>query len=241
MSADAAPGAGGGVPATAPAAPGTDEALDAVEEAEPAADAPDGGFAQSDSAAHFTPAGPAAGPARRFWSVRRVPAALLAGAVLATAGPLLYDVISVRAGRPAAAWRRRLADDLAHRAVDDAAVVAGAAAAVLIGAWLVVLAVAPGLRHVLPLRHRDGEDLRAGVERAAAAVVLRDRALDVSGVREVRVRVGRHRVRVLAEAHFRDLDEVRADLDAVLADALRDVGLARRPALSVHVRRPARR
>ncbi|MEU0455781.1 hypothetical protein ABZ322_22825, partial [Streptomyces sp. NPDC006129] len=44
-----------------------------------------------------------------------------------------------------------------------------------------------------------------------------------------------------ALAHFRELDEVRTDLDAVLADAVRGLGLSRPPSLSVRVRRPGRK
>ncbi|WP_129838942.1 DUF6286 domain-containing protein [Streptomyces sp. RFCAC02] len=179
--------------------------------------------------------------AGRFWSERRVPAALTAAAVVVTCGPLLYDVIAVRADRPAAQWRRRLADDLAARAVDGAWVVTGCVVAVLLGAWLLALALTPGLRTVLPMRRRAAEHVRAGIERGAAAVVLRDRALEVSGVRAVRVKAGGRRVTVWAEAHFRDLDVVRADLDAVLTDAVRGLGLARQPSLTVHVHRPAKR
>jgi hypothetical protein len=103
-----------------------------------------------------------------------------------------------------------------------------------------VLAATPGLRDVLPMR-RAHTDVRAGLHRGAAAMVLRDRAMEVSGVRSVRVRVGRRKVDVRAVSHFRELDDVRADLDATLADGIRGLGLARRPALSVHVARPGRK
>ncbi|WP_052851673.1 DUF6286 domain-containing protein [Streptomyces avicenniae] len=180
-------------------------------------------------------------PARRFWSERRVPAVLVAAATLITGGPLLYDIVAVRADRPATQWRRNLADGLDSRAMDDAWVITGCAAAIAVGVCLVVLAVTPGLRGILPMRRRAAEQVRSGIERSAVGVVLRDRALAVSGVRAVRVTAGRHRVRVLAESHFRDLDVVRADLDAVLADGVRDLGLSRRPALTVHAHRPAKR
>jgi hypothetical protein len=199
-----------------------------------------GSMAQSDSAARYEPGGEADGPDSRFWSVRRVPATVVAAALLAAAGLLLYDVVSVRAERPAAGWRRTLAEELDRRTLDDGWVVVGAVAAMLLGGWLIVMAVSPGLRGLLPMR-RENERLRAGIEHRAAAVVLRDRAMDVSGVRSVRVRVGRTRVRVWAQAHFRELDEVRTDLDAVVEDGIRELGLARQPALTVHVRRPAER
>ncbi|MEU7167497.1 DUF6286 domain-containing protein [Streptomyces morookaense] len=174
--------------------------------------------------------------ARRFWSARRVPAALVAAVVLGASGILLFDVVAVRASRPAMPWRRRLAHELATRPLDGTWATGCAAAAVLAGCWLIALAVTPGLRGLLPLR-RDTPDVRAGLDRAAAELVLRDRVMAVSGVQWARVDVGRRRVRARARAHFRDLDDVRADVDGVLADTVRELGLARQPALSVRVGR----
>nr|WP_206441677.1 DUF6286 domain-containing protein [Streptomyces boncukensis] len=211
--------------------------------------APPQGLEQAESSAAY---GPGAGGAEgqdgaadggrvpRFWSVRRVPAALVALLLLAGTAVLLYDVASVRADRPGMAWRRTLADELATTRLDDAAVLAGAAVAALLGLWLIVLALTPGLRGVLPMR-RDVPQVRAGLERSAAALVLRDRAMEVSGVRSVRVAVTRRKVRARALAHFRELDEVRADLDSVLEEGIRQLGLARQLGLSVQVRRPAKR
>lgn len=179
-------------------------------------------------------------PARRFRSARRVPAALLALVVLCGAGLLLYDVAAVRADRPAMAWRRGLADQLARRPLDDTWVLVGAGVAAALGLWLLVLAVTPGLRRVLPMR-RTHADVRAGLDRDAAALVLRDRAMEVSGVQSARVRLRRSRAEVRAFSHFREPDEVTADLDATLTEAVRGLGLARPPALTVHVRRPGRK
>ncbi|MGW2813161.1 DUF6286 domain-containing protein [Streptomyces sp. NPDC001415] len=180
------------------------------------------------------------GKAGRFWSVRRVPAGLLALVVLATAGLFLYDIAAVRAHRPAMRWRVRLADWLAGHPVDDVAVLAGAGAVALLGVWLIVLAVTPGLRGILPMR-RESAAVRAGLDRAAAALVLRDRAMEVAGIQSVRVRMGRSRVVVRALSHFRELDDVRADLDAALGAGIRELGLAGPPGLAVHVSRPARK
>jgi predicted membrane chloride channel (bestrophin family) len=88
---------------------------------------------------------------------------------------------------------------------------------------------------------RTDTDVRAALDRAAAAMVLRDRAMEVAGVHSVRVRAGRRRADVRAVSHFRALDDVRQDLDAVLQEAVRALGLARPLALSVHVRRPGRK
>lgn len=176
----------------------------------------------------------------RFWSVRRVPAGLLALVVLGGAGLLLYDVAAVRADRPAMRWRRATAEYLAEWRLDEIAVLAAAGAVMLVGVWLVVLAVTPGLRSLLPMR-RDRPHVRAGLHRDAAALVLRDRAMEVSGVQTVRVRMGRSKASVRARAHFRDLDDVRADLDAALGVGLKELGLARPPALAVYVGRPPAR
>ncbi|MFE1439780.1 DUF6286 domain-containing protein [Streptomyces sp. NPDC058739] len=190
---------------------------------------------------------PAPGPqpdrsraARRFWSARRVPSAVAALLLLVVAGFFLYDIAAVRAGRSAMQWRDELAAQLAERPLDDTWVLVGAGVAAALGLWLLVLAVTPGLRELLPMR-RSGADVRAGLDRAAAAMVLRDRAMQVSGVQSVRVRAGRRRAEVRAVAHFRPLEEVRQDLDAVLDEAVRALGLARPLALSVRVRRPGRK
>ncbi|OQR63168.1 hypothetical protein B6E66_14660 [Streptomyces maremycinicus] len=183
----------------------------------------------------------AAGPAEhRFWSARRVPAAVVAALLLVVAAAFLYDVVAVRAHRSAMAWRGELARQLAERPLDDIWVLVGAGVAAALGLWLVVLAVTPGLRAVLPMR-RIHPDVRAGLHRDAAGLVLRDRAMEVAGVQSVRVRTGRRKADVRALSHFRDLDDVHADLDAVLTDAIRGLGLVRPLALSVRVRRPGKK
>ncbi|WP_438488648.1 DUF6286 domain-containing protein [Streptomyces sp. S186] len=179
----------------------------------------------------------AGGPGRRFWSARRVPAALVALVLLGAGGLLLYDVAAVRAGRTAMAWRRRLAHELAVRHLDDPWVLGAAAAALVLGIWLLALAATPGLRAVLPMR-RTAPGVRAGLDRSAAALVLRDRAMEVAGVQAVRLTVGRRRARARAVAHFRELEAVRGDLTTVLGDGLRRLGLTRRLRLTVDVRRP---
>ncbi|GEC04353.1 hypothetical protein SSP24_20080 [Streptomyces spinoverrucosus] len=215
---------------------GTTQRLPVIEKAEPE-------LGQSESAAAYEPR-PALegedGRTHRFWSARRVPAAVVATLLLVVAGTFLYDIAAVRADQRAMFWRRELARQLAERPLDDTWVLVGAGVAAALGLWLIVLAATPGLRDVLPMR-RTHPDVRAGLHRGAAATVLRDRAMEVSGVQSVRVRMRRRRADVRAVSHFRELDDVRADLDEVLADAIRALGLSRRPALSVHVRRPGRK
>ncbi|MEU6332529.1 DUF6286 domain-containing protein [Streptomyces sp. NPDC047049] len=198
---------------------------------------PDATDGRSDSAADPAAADDGGDRTGRFWSARRVPAAVVALVLLAAAGLLLYDVVAVRAHHPAMAWRRWLARELATRHLDNTWVLAAAALAVVLGIWLIVLALTPGLRQVLPMRP-TAQDLRAGLDRAAAALVLRDRAMEVAGVQSVRMKVGRRKAKARAVSHFRELDEVRADLDVALGEGLRQLGLAHRLGLTVHVRRP---
>ncbi|MGW3246710.1 DUF6286 domain-containing protein [Streptomyces sp. NPDC001070] len=183
------------------------------------------------------PAGPPPGSrARRFWSARRAPAAVTAVLLAAGAGLLLYDVAAVRAGRPGMAWRRILADELATRPLDDPWIIAGACVAVVLGLWLLVVAATPGLRDVLSMRPGTAP-VRAGLDRHAAELTLRDRAVEVSGVRSARVTVTRRTATVRAVIAFRETEEVRADLAAALAEAMEQLGLARPLGLALHVRR----
>ncbi|MFE9622540.1 DUF6286 domain-containing protein [Streptomyces sp. NPDC006527] len=203
----------------------------------------DGSRGKDSTTADSTPAVEASDRrVRRFWSTRRVPAAVVALLAAAATGLLLYDVVSVRAGRPAMRWRRRLAEELATRPLDDVWMIVGAAVAMALGLWLFLLAVTPGLRRLLPMRQPAGipgtGEVRAGLDRRAAALVLRDRAVQVPGVQSAQVAVGRRKVKARARAHFRDLEEVRADLDATLGEAVTFLGLARQPTLTVRVRRP---
>ncbi|MFD4611446.1 DUF6286 domain-containing protein [Streptomyces sp. NPDC058440] len=176
----------------------------------------------------------------RFWSPRRVPAGTVALLLLIVAGAFLYDIAAVRAGRPGLRWRRELARQLAERPLDDVWVLAGAGVTVVLGLWLLVLAATPGLRRLLPMR-RTHPDVRAGLHRDAAALVLRDRAMEIAGVRSARVRLRRRRADVRVVSHFRTLEEVRADLDTVLTEAVRGLGLTRPHALTVRVTRPGRK
>ncbi|MFG2988005.1 DUF6286 domain-containing protein [Streptomyces sp. NPDC048257] len=181
---------------------------------------------------------PPAGPhsaARRPWSARRIPAALTALIIAVAAGTLLFDVIRVRAGQAAAGWRIRLADELATRPLDDPALQIGAAIIAVIGLWLIILALSPGLRHQLPLETPDAE-MRAVLDREAAELKLRDAAMRVPGVSAAKVRVFQHRIKARADVRFRATADVKADLRAALQEALDRLALVRPPSLDVRVR-----
>lgn len=173
----------------------------------------------------------------RWWSERRVPAAATAFIVLVATAFLLFDVIRVRTGHTAAAWRRTLADELASRPIDDPWVITGAAVAAVLGLWLLVLALAPGRRHLLPMAVTDDPDgPQAALDRDGAARLLRDAALRVPGVSHADVRVRRRRINARAQVAFRDPDTVRTDLTTALTAQRDALGLARSPRLTVRVR-----
>ncbi|NYV77259.1 DUF6286 domain-containing protein, partial [Streptomyces sp. UH6] len=123
---------------------------------------------------------------------------------------------------------------------DDVWVLVGAGVAAALGLWLLILALTPGVRGILPMR-RGNPDVRAGLDRKAAAMVLRDRALEVPGVRSVRVRMRRRKADVRVAAHFREIDEVDADVRHRLEQAVSGLGLSQPPSLAVRVRRPERK
>ncbi|WP_231406503.1 DUF6286 domain-containing protein [Streptomyces sp. MC1] len=195
------------------------------------------------SASNASANGPAPRRARRVRSARRVPAALVALVVLAAAGVTLYDVAAVRAGGRAALWRRVLADELASRRVDDVWMLTGAAVASALGLVLIVLAVTPGLRRSLTVRAPGGRSprhLRVTLERAGAAALLRDAAMQVPGVSAARVRVRRRRIKARADVGFRDPGQVRDDLRVALREERDQLDLAPTPRIAVRVRQRTR-
>ncbi|MER5410149.1 DUF6286 domain-containing protein [Streptomyces sp. NPDC002769] len=173
----------------------------------------------------------------RLWSERRVPAALVALVAFCAVGALLYDVIAVRAGHRAEAWRTRIAEEVTARPVDDPWLLATGAVAVVLGLWLLILALTPGLRRLLPLRApEESTETGAWLDRKGAAMVLRDAAMRVPGISRAAVRVGRRRVIARAEVRFRDTATVRSDLTRALQEQCRQLALAHTPRLTVRLR-----
>ncbi|MCZ4102224.1 MULTISPECIES: DUF6286 domain-containing Asp23/Gls24 family envelope stress response protein [Streptomyces] len=176
-------------------------------------------------------------PTRRLWSARRIPAALTALIIAAGAGILLFDISMVRAGHSAAAWRSRLAHELATRPLDDAWMLTGAALTASLGLWLIILALTPGLRHQLPLNNPGGQNLvRAVLDRDAVAFLLRDAAMRVPGVSRARIRVRRTRILAHADIRFRDPADVRVELDAVLHEQRDQLALVHPPRITLRLR-----
>ncbi|MFH8486986.1 DUF6286 domain-containing Asp23/Gls24 family envelope stress response protein [Streptomyces longisporoflavus] len=181
------------------------------------------------------------GRARRPWSQRRLPVAVLALAAAAAFGLLLYDMVSVHAaGHAPARWRVRTMEWLATHGPDvpDGGTVPGLLAALAVfalGVWLLVLAVTPGRRGRLPMEP-PLPGMRAVLERRAVAVLLRDAVTDVPGVSRVTVRVGRRRARVRARLAFGEPDRARRAVREAAGAATAGLGLAAPPRLRVRLR-----
>ncbi|MFG6295736.1 DUF6286 domain-containing protein, partial [Streptomyces rochei] len=178
-----------------------------------------------------------AGRPRRPWSQRRLPASVAALIGTGISGLLLYDLVSVHAlGRRPEAWRTATVDWLATHGPGDAAVVAGGTVVAAAGVWLIFLALTPGLRGLLVMSPAPQRELRAVLERSAAAELVRDAVDTVPGVTRARVRVGRRRVRVRARLGYGDRDAARAGVRTAAQTALAGLGLVRTPRLRVAVR-----
>ncbi|MET7360420.1 DUF6286 domain-containing protein [Streptomyces sp. NPDC005562] len=174
---------------------------------------------------------------RRPWGRRRVPVGVLALLGALVCGVLLYDVLAVHAaGRPPARWRVDLLRWLTTHGPDSSAWpgLVAALAVLALGVWLLVLALTPGLRGRLPMREPLPE-LRATLDRRAAAALLRDAVSEVSGVGRVRVSVGRRVVRVRAGLTFGQLDVARRAVRNVVERTVTSWGTARQPRLRVRV------
>ncbi|TQF02972.1 hypothetical protein E6W39_12770 [Kitasatospora acidiphila] len=172
------------------------------------------------------------GEAGRPRSPRTRVSALVALAVLAGAGALLYDAVSEWTGHHTGSWRHWLAHQLSTRHLDSPWALAGAAVVAALGLWLLVLAVAPGERRWLPLRQAPG----SAVDRLGVAALLERRVCAEPMVASARVRVGRRRARVTVHGSA-DLDRARV----VLNEELDRIGLVRPPALTVRGRRARHR
>ncbi|MEV7773144.1 DUF6286 domain-containing protein [Kitasatospora sp. NPDC086791] len=197
------------------------EASDASDVRDPGAEAVEG-----------TADRPRAVRVHRLRAPRTAAATLVSTVVLVASGALLYDVIAVRAGYQARRWRTQIADELATRHLDDQWVLVGAGAATLLGGWLLWLAIAPGLGRWLVLRPYGGT--AAAVDRAGIGHLLTDRAAGLAGIDQLRIRVGRRRVRV---SLIGPADP--ASVQRQLREELDRVGLAR--PLRLDVRTPGRR
>jgi len=171
---------------------------------------------------------------RRVWSRRRVPAAVQAALAAVVCGALAVDLVRVHAAhRPAAVWRVEVVHWLSQHGPGDRSVVVTGGLTALLGLWMVVLAVAPGLRRRSTVE-AVAPRVVAAVDRSAVEALVRDAVGEVAGVGAVRVRV-RRRVSVRAELLFGERAQARAEVTAAADGALRSCGLRRSHGLRVRV------
>ncbi|WP_367039095.1 DUF6286 domain-containing protein [Streptomyces sp. Je 1-332] len=189
-------------------------------------------------AGQLAPPVEAAGRAHRPWSQRRLPVGVLTLLAAAVCGVLLYDVVSVHAaGQAPARWRVRAMEWLGTHGPYGGTTsgVLAAIAVFALGVWLLVLALAPGRRGVLPMRP-PLPGVRAAVDRRAVAVLLRDAVTGVPGVGRVRVRVGRRTARVRAGLEFGELEGARRAVAETAEATTTDLALAGPLRLRVRLR-----
>ncbi|MFK4107173.1 DUF6286 domain-containing Asp23/Gls24 family envelope stress response protein [Streptomyces sp. NPDC002176] len=173
---------------------------------------------------------------RRWWAQRRLPLGVLTLLATLTCGALATDLILVHTGhRPAAAWRTGALHWLYVHGPGEPPVTAAAVGCVLLGVWLIVLAVTPGRRGLLTA-HSPAPVTRVAVDRAAVAALLRDTAAGTEGVDTVAVRVRRRRATVRAALAFGDRGAAREQITDAARRALAECGLRRPLRLRVAVR-----
>lgn len=175
------------------------------------------------------------GTPRRWWSARRTPVALLTSAAALACGALALDLIQVHtAHRTAAAWRVSAVHWLSGHGPGDPAVVIAGGLTALLGVWMIVLALTPGLRHRSTVRTADGR-VDAAVDRSAIGSLVRDSVGDVPGITAVRVRVRRRRITVRARLAFGDRAGAHTAVTAAARAAVSSCRLRRAPRVRVTV------
>ncbi|HEY8986834.1 MAG TPA: DUF6286 domain-containing protein [Streptomyces sp.] len=172
---------------------------------------------------------------RRLWSRRGVPAAVLAASLTAVCAALAVDLVVVHvAHAPAAGWRVETAHWLSGHGPGDRSVALAGALVALLGLWMVVFAVTPGLRRRQTVRSHAPRVVTA-VDRPAVEALVRDRVGEVGGVGAVRVRARRRRVSVRADLLFGPHERVRTEVAAAAQEALASCGPRRPHRLRVRV------
>ncbi|MGW5334383.1 Asp23/Gls24 family envelope stress response protein [Streptomyces bauhiniae] len=117
---------------------------------------------------------------RRWWAQRRLPLGVLTLLATLTCGALATDLVLVHTGhRPAALWRTGALHWLYVHGPGEPPVTAAALGCLLLGVWLIVLAVTPGRRGPLTA-HSPAPAARVAVDRGTVAALLRDTAAGIT-------------------------------------------------------------
>ena len=165
--------------------------------------------------------GPRRKARREFRPRRRVPGVLVA-AVLVAAGILgCIWAASAALGHPL--WNIPHSDfagplqSTVHW--DDTGTILVASVVAFVGFLLIVIAVIPGRTRAIPLASGD-DSLVIGVPRRSLRRSLGWLAADVAGIDKVKVRTGRHSVKVRATTRLRDPAGLRENVQAVVEERL---------------------
>jgi Family of unknown function (DUF6286) len=165
--------------------------------------------------------GPRRKARREFRPRRRVPGVLVA-AVLVAAGILgCIWAASAALGHPL--WNIPHSDfagplqSTVHW--NDTGTIIVASAVAFVGFLLIVIAVIPGRTRAIPLASGD-DSLVIGVPRRSLRRSLGWLAADVAGIDKVKVRTGRHSVKVRATTRLRDPAGLREGVQAVVEERL---------------------
>jgi hypothetical protein len=165
--------------------------------------------------------GPRRKARREFRPRRRIPGVLVA-AVLAAAGIVgCIWAASAALGHPL--WNIPHGDfagplqSTAHW--NDTGTLVVASAVAFVGFLLIVIAVIPGRTRAIPLASGD-DSLVIGVPRRSLRRSLGWLAADVAGIDKVKVRTGRHSVKVRATTRLRDPAGLRESVQAVVEERL---------------------
>ena len=173
---------------------------------------------------------------RRPWSTRRNAAALTALILTGAGGALLYEEVYIHTGHTAHRWRTWITDALAEHSLNNHWVITGSAVACVLGLWLLLLALTPGRRSVLPMTGAGTSGVRAVLERRAAVALLHRATLEVNGVKGARVKVGRRRALIRAVVGFGAHEQAAEELTQHLSAERDRMGLVRPPTVKVKVR-----
>ncbi|MGW5399629.1 DUF6286 domain-containing Asp23/Gls24 family envelope stress response protein [Streptomyces sp. NPDC003952] len=173
--------------------------------------------------------------ARRWWSARRAPMAVLLLVATAVCAAVTADVVRVHTTHHvAAAWRLHVVDWLAGHEAGDLPVTVAALAVAAAGVWLLAMAFTPGRRGQLTLAGEQPHE-SAAVDRSTVAALVRDAVSAVDGVETVRVRAGRRRLTVRAGLAFGDRETALRRATDATDRVLNDCLLRRTPRRKVTV------
>jgi hypothetical protein len=173
---------------------------------------------------------------RRPWSTRRNASALTALVLTGAGGALLYEEVYIHTGHTAHRWRTWITDALVDHSLNNHWVIAGSAVACVLGLWLLLLALTPGRRSVLPMTGAGTSGVRAVLERSAAVALLHRATLEVNGVKGAKVKVGRRRALIRAVVGFGAHEQAAEELTRHLSAERDRMGVVRPPTVKVKVR-----